>query len=140
MDLSWIEDLIKSPLVILELLFGMVVFILLAKHTGLSISKRGLQFKGTQNIAEILTAVKTIQSDDVRQEQKLDSLTKAVGNNAKDILRLSFYNTALSPSERLVSGRRYLLAGGNGVTQEAIQDLADQYPEVWAGIKLAIQE
>jgi hypothetical protein len=136
MDLSWIKD---SPLVIPELLLGIFVFILLAKHTGLSISKKGLQFKGTQNISEILTAVKTIQESDVRQEDKLDKLSDTIGNNAKDILRLSFYNTQLSLAERLVAGKRYLTAGGNGETQKDIQELANQHPDVWAGIEMAIK-
>jgi hypothetical protein len=43
MDLSWIGNL--SPLVVLELIFGIVIFILLAKHTGLSFSKDGLHFR-----------------------------------------------------------------------------------------------
>jgi hypothetical protein len=63
MDLSWIGDL--SPVVILELIFGIVVFMLLAKHTGLSVSKKGLQFKGAENIANILEAVKEIRKSDV---------------------------------------------------------------------------
>jgi hypothetical protein len=137
MDLSWIGTL--SPLVILELLFGLVVLVLLAKHTGLSISKNGLRFKGTENVSEILKAVKTIQESDVRQEDKLDKLSDTVENNAKDILRLSFYNAQLSPAERLVAGKRYLAAGGNGETQKAIKELADQYPDIWAGIEMAIK-
>ncbi|MDR0710059.1 MAG: hypothetical protein LBF77_08340, partial [Spirochaetaceae bacterium] len=136
MDLSWIKDL--SPLVILELIFGIIVFVLLAKHTGLSISKKGLRFKGAENISAILRTVETIKESDVRQEEKLDKLSGTVENNVKDIVRLSFYNTQLSPAERLVAGKRYLDAGGNGETQKAIRDLADHYPDIWAGIEMVI--
>jgi hypothetical protein len=138
MDLSWIKDL--SPLVVLELLFGIFVFVLLAKHTGLSISKRGLRFKGTENISNILKAVETIKESDVRQEQKLDKLAGTVGNNTKDVLRLTFYNARLSPAERLVAGKRYLAAGGNGETQKAIKELVDQHPDIWAGIEMVIKQ
>jgi hypothetical protein len=137
MDLSWIKDL--SPLVILELIFGIIVFVLLAKHTGLSISKKGLRFKGAENISAILRTVETIEESDVRQEEKLDKLSGTVWNNTKDVLRLTFYNTALSPEERLVSGKRYLDAGGNGKTQKAIEDFADQYPDIWRGIEMAMR-
>jgi hypothetical protein len=134
MDLSWIKDL--SPLVVLELLSGVVVFLLLAKHTGLSISKKGLHFKGTENISAILDAVRTIKESDTRQEGKLDKLSDTVGNNAKDILRLTFYNPELSPAERLVAGKRYLAAGGNGETEKAIEALKGQHPDVWKGIEM----
>jgi hypothetical protein len=137
MDLAWIGGL--SPLVVLELIFGVVIFVLLAKHTGLSISKDGIHFKGAENISSILTAVKTIQESDVRQEEKLDKLHENVENNGKDILRLSFYNEQLSPAERLVAGKRYLAAGGNGETQQAIKAMADQHPDVWAGIEMVIK-
>jgi hypothetical protein len=129
MDLSWIGTL--SPIVVLELIFGTVVFVLLAKHTGLSISKKGLHFKGAENINTILDAVKTIQQSDLRQEEKLDKLSDTVGNNVKDILRLSFYNVQLSPAERLVAGKRYLAAGGNGETERAVNELAAEYPDIW---------
>jgi hypothetical protein len=136
-DLAWIGTL--SPIVILELIFGIVAFLLLAKHTGLSISKSGLHFKGAENIVTILDTVKRIQDSDVRQEKKLDFLSDAVGNNVKDILRLSFYNSQLSPAERLVAGKRYLAAGGNGETQKAIKELSDQYPDIWRGIEMSIK-
>jgi hypothetical protein len=52
----------------------------------------------------------------------------------KDVLRLTFYNTSLSPGERLVAGKRYLAVGGNGPTQEAINELIIEYPDIWKGI------
>jgi hypothetical protein len=138
MDLSWISS--ASPLVILELLLGVFVFIMLAKHTGLSISKKGLSFRGTADISAILNTVNTIRESDVRQEEKLDSLSDSVKNNTKDILRLSFYNTQLSPAERLVAGKRYIAAGGNGETRGDVYKFAEEYPDIWKGIEMVSKD
>jgi L-rhamnose mutarotase len=33
-----------------------------------------------------------------------------------------------------VAGKRYLAAGGNGETKQAIDKYAEQHPDVWQGI------
>jgi hypothetical protein len=139
MDLSWISDL--SPVAIAELLLGLFAAIILAKHTGLSISKSGFRFKSSEraeeeskSITRISEAVHEIKESDVIQGAKIDDLSFTVKNNVKDTLRLTFYNDALSTAERLVAGKRYLAAGGNGPTEKAVNDLAAENPEVWEGI------
>jgi hypothetical protein len=111
----------------------------LAKHLGLSVSKNGLAFRADEKTDAILETVKAIKESDGRQEEEIKHLGEVVNNNAKDTLRLTFYNPLLSPAERLVAGKRYLAAGGNGETREAIDKLAAEHPETWQGI-MAVKE
>jgi hypothetical protein len=93
-----------------------------------------LYFKSAQKDDAIFETVKAIRESDGKQAEQIEKLSEKVNNNMKDVLRLTFYNTALAPGERLVAGKRYLAAGGNGQTQEAINALAAQHPAVWEGI------
>jgi hypothetical protein len=113
---------------------GLAAVLALAKHLGLSLSKKGLSFGASVKTDAILETVKAIRESDDRQEREIKLLGDAVNRNTRDTLRLTFYNEILSPAERLVAGRRYLAAGGNGETQRAIDDLAGQHPDVWQGI------
>jgi hypothetical protein len=132
MDLSWIAAL--TPLQIAEVIVGIMLLVLLAKYTGLSITKKGICFKSAQKNDAILGLVREIKESDDRQEQEIKLLGDAVNRNTRDTLRLTFYNEILSPAERLVAGKRYLAAGGNGETQRAIDELAGEHPDVWQGI------
>jgi hypothetical protein len=76
-----------------------------------------------------------------KHDKKLDTLINEVKvakeatlDNSKDILRLTFYNEKLSNVERMVAGRRYLAASGNGETKKAIDKLAAQYPIEWNAV------
>jgi hypothetical protein len=76
-----------------------------------------------------------------KHDKKLDLLItdlsvakEATLTNSKDILRLTFYNEKLSNVERMVAGRRYLAAEGNGETKKAIDKLAEQYPLEWNAV------
>jgi hypothetical protein len=132
MDLSWIAGL--TPVQIATLLVGIMILLALAKLLGLSISKKGLSFNTAMKTNTILETVKAIRESDGRQEAEIRRLGDNVNKNMKDTLRLTFYNELLPPAERLVAGRRYLAAGGNGETQRAINDLARKHPDVWEGI------
>jgi hypothetical protein len=146
MDMTWISELTPEKIIII--FAGVFAFILLAKYTGLSVGKKGLYFEKTEKLTSIHDMVSEIDvlnrrqeekidslcASDQRQEKKLDNLSSAVTNNTKDILRITFYNNTLSPAERLVAGKRYLAAGGNGETEKAVKELAAQYPEAWKAI------
>jgi hypothetical protein len=139
MDLSWIPGL--SPAQAIVLIFGIAVtlggvaaILVLSKHLGLSISKNGLKFKTSEKTDTILKTVNEIKDSNDRQEAEIKRLGDEVNRNTKDTLRLTFYNGALSPAERLVAGKRYLAAGGNGETEKAINDLTGKHPEIWKGI------
>jgi hypothetical protein len=133
MDFAWLADL--TPLQIAELIGGIALLILVAKYAGLSYSKeKGLHFKTKQISGDILETVKAIRESDARQEAVIKMLSETVSNNTKDVLRLTFYNTALSPAERLVAGKRYRACGGNGETEKAIRELAAEYPATWEAI------
>jgi hypothetical protein len=132
MDLSWIANL--TPPQIATFIIGIMILLALAKHLGLSVSKKGLSFKAAQKTDDILATVKAIKESDERQEAEIKRLGDNVNKNMKDTLRLTFYNELISPAERLVAGKRYLAAGGNGETQQAIDDFAQKYPDVWKGI------
>jgi hypothetical protein len=139
MDFSWISNL--SPIAIAELLLGLFAFVILAKHTGLSISRNGFRFKSFERaeeeskaVKQIREAVHEIKESDVVQAGKIDNLSFTLANNVKDTLRLTFYNTALSVPERLVAGKRYIERKGNGETEKAINELAAENPDIWAGI------
>jgi hypothetical protein len=76
-----------------------------------------------------------------KHDKKLDTLINEVKvakeatlDNSKDILRLTFYNEKLSNVERMVAGRRYLSASGNGETRKAIDKLAAQFPLEWNAV------
>jgi hypothetical protein len=137
MDLSWVAAL--TPLQIAEVIAGVMLLILLARYTGLTITKKGVFFKASQKNDAIFEAVKAIKESDGRQEQELKRLGERVNNNTKDTLRLTFYNPLLSPANRLVAGKRYLAAGGNGDTGKDIHEFAAQHPDVWQGI-MAVKE
>jgi hypothetical protein len=131
--MEWLSNL--TPIQIAEFVGGIVILIIVAKYTGLSYSKeKGLCFKSNQKSDSILETVMAIKASDEKQSSLIGELSGRVNNNMKDVLRLTFYNTALHPAERLVAGKRYLDAGGNGPTQEAINALAAEYPAVWEGI------
>jgi hypothetical protein len=139
MDLSWIAGL--SPAQAAVLIVGIVVILggaaavlALAKHLGMSVSKDGLSFKTSEKTDTILETVKAIKESDDRQEAEIKRLCAEVNKNTRDTLRLTFYNESLSPAERLVAGKRYLAAGGNGETQQANDDYAGEHPDVWQGI------
>jgi hypothetical protein len=138
-DLSWIAGLHPAQVIvliigILAVLGGLAAMLVLAKHLGLSLSKTGLSFRTSEKTDAILDTVRAIRESDGRQEQEIKRLGDEVNRNTKDTLRLTFYNEALPPAERLVAGKRYLAAGGNGETQKAIKALAGQHPDVWQGI------
>jgi hypothetical protein len=139
MDLSWIAGL--NPVQIITLIIGILavlgavaVMLVLAKHLGLSVSKKGLLFRTSEKTDAILETVKAIRESDGRQEQEIKRLGDEVNKNTRDTLRLTFYNEALPPAERLVAGRRYLAVGGNGETERAIKVLIAKHPDVWQGI------
>jgi hypothetical protein len=139
MDLSWIAKL--SPAQAAALIAGIVIILggvaavlALAKHLGMSVSKKGLSFRANEKTDAILGIVREIKESDARQEAEIKRLCFEVNRNTKDTLRLTFYNGALSPAERLVAGKRYLAAGGNGETQKAIGAYAAEHPEVWQAI------
>jgi hypothetical protein len=139
MDLSWIPGLTPAQAIILLIgvlvvLGGLAAVLALAKHLGLSVSKDGLSFKTAEKTDTILETVREIKESNDRQEVEIKRLGDEVNKNTKDTLRLTFYNEALSPAERLVAGKRYLAAGGNGETQQAINVLAGKNPDVWVGI------
>jgi hypothetical protein len=139
MDLSWIAELSPAQAAVLIIgiaitLGGIAALLALAKHLGLSVSKKGLSFKANEKTDAILETVKEIKESDGRQEEAIKRLGDDINNSKKDILRLTFYNEQLSPAERLVAGKRYLAAGGNGETQRAIDELAAKHPETWQGI------
>jgi hypothetical protein len=76
-----------------------------------------------------------------KHDKKLDVLIsdlsvakEAALANSKDILRLTFYNEKLSNVERMVAGRRYLAAAGNGETKKAIDSLAEKFPLEWNAV------
>jgi hypothetical protein len=138
MDLSWIKDL--TPVQIGELLLGLFAFIILAKHTGLSIDRKGFHFRSAEKTGAILETVTAIRKSDAKQEAKIDALSETVNNNVKDILRLTFYNTALTVPEQLVAGKRYLEAGGNGPTEKAIRELSWQHQEAWEAITMVSEK
>jgi hypothetical protein len=139
MDLSWIAGLAPAQTAalfigVLLVLGGLAAVLALAKHLGLSLSKKGLSFRASEKTDAILETVKAIRESDARQEQEIKLLGDTVNRNTRDTLRLTFYNAALSPAERLVAGKRYLAAGGNGETQRVIDEYAGKYPDVWQGI------
>jgi hypothetical protein len=148
MDMTWISELTLEKTIII--FAGIFAFILLAKYTGLSIGKKGLCFERTEKLTSIHDMVREINTlnrrqdekidilcaSDQRQEKKLDNLSTAVTNNTRDILRITFYNNVLSPAERLVAGKRYLAAGGNGETEKAVKEFAALYPEAWEAINI----
>jgi xanthine dehydrogenase iron-sulfur cluster and FAD-binding subunit A len=124
------------------LLIGILLFLVLAKHAGLSIDKQGLRFKSKEKLSSVLKMITAVKESDVIQEKKIDNLvgliaelSSAVNKSTRDVLRLTFYNDNLSPVERLVAGSRYLAIGGNGPTEQAINELAEKYPDVWESIK-----
>jgi hypothetical protein len=144
MDLSWIAGLMPAQTAALVtgavfILGGIAALLVLARHLGLSVSKNGLSFRTSEKTDAILETVKAIKESDERQERQVECLVDEVNKNTKDILRLTFYNELLSPANRLVAGKRYLAAGGNGETEKDIRDLAAVYPDVWQGI-LAVGE
>lgn len=144
MDLSWIAGLTPAQTVVLIIgivfiMGGLASVLVLAKHLGLSVSKNGLSFKTSEKTDAILETVNAIKESDDRQETEIKRLCIEVNKNTKDTLRLTFYNELLPPAERLVAGKRYLAAGGNGETQMAIDKYAGEYPDVWQGI-LAVGE
>jgi hypothetical protein len=139
MDLSWLTNLTPAQSVALitgitVVLGGLAALLALAKHLGLSVSRTGLSFKANEKADAILETVKAIKESDDRQEVEIKRLCTEVNKNTRDTLRLTFYNGALSPAERLVAGKRYLAAGGNGETQQAIDRYAEQHPDVWQTI------
>jgi hypothetical protein len=139
MDLSWTAGLTPAQIIvfiigILAVLGAVAALLVLLRHLGLSISKEGLSFRTSEKTDAILETVKAIKESDIRQEQEIKRLGDEVNKNTKDTLRLTFYNEALPPAERLVAGRRYLAAGGNGPTQRAIDAYAGEHPDVWQGI------
>jgi hypothetical protein len=119
---------------ILLVLGGLAAVLALAKHLGLSLSKTGMSFRTSEKTDAILETVKEIRESDGRQELEIKRLGDEVTKNTRDTLRLTFYNEILPPAERLVAGKRYLAAGGNGETQRAIDAYAGQHPDVWQGI------
>jgi hypothetical protein len=136
--MGWLANL--NPIQIAEFVGGIVLLIIVAKHTGLSYSKeKGLCFKSNQKSDSILKTVMAIKASDEKQSSLIGELSGRVNNNMKDVLRLTFYNTALPPAERLVAGKRYLAEGGNGPTREAINALASEHREIWEGI-MAVSE
>jgi hypothetical protein len=132
MDLSWIAEL--APIQIATFVIGITILLALAKQLGLSVSKNGLSFKAAKKTDTILETVKEIKESNDRQEIEIKRLGDEVNKNTKDTLRLTFYNDILPPAERLVAGKRYLAAGGNGETERAINGLAQKHPDVWEGI------
>jgi hypothetical protein len=139
MDLSWVAALTPAQTGalaagIMLILGGLAALLALARHLGLSVSKKGLAFKANEKTDAILETVKAIRESDERQEAEIKRLGDEVNKNTKDTLRLTFYNGALSPAERLVAGKRYLAAGGNGETEGAINALIEKHPETWQGI------
>jgi hypothetical protein len=139
MNLSWIAGLTPAQIVILIIgtvvvLGGMAAVLALAKHLGMSISKSGLSFKTPEKTDTILETVKEIKDSNDRQEVEINRLCGEVNKNTRDTLRLTFYNEALPPAERLVAGKRYLTAGGNGETKRAIDIYAGEHLEVWQAI------
>jgi hypothetical protein len=144
MDLSWVAALTPAQTIILLIgiavtLSGVAALLALSKHLGLSVSKNGLTFKTSEKTDTILETVKAIKESDDRQEAEIKRLGDEVNNNTRDTLRLTFYNESLSPAERLVAGKRYLAAGGNGETEKAINALIEKHPETWQGI-LAVRK
>lgn len=139
MDLAWIAELSPAQIVLLITgvviaLAGLAALLVLARHLGLSISKKGLSFKTDEKTDAILETVREIRELDERQEAEIKRLCIEVNKNTKDTLRLTFYNESLSPAERLVAGKRYRAAGGNGETQRAVDEYAAEHPDVWQGI------
>ncbi|MDR2742249.1 MAG: hypothetical protein LBB98_08885 [Treponema sp.] len=139
MDLSWITGLSPAQSAVLivgivVILGGVAAVLALARHLGLSVSKDGLSFKTSEKTDAILETVTAIKESDVRQEAEIKRLCVEVNKNTRDTLRLTFYNEALSPAERLIAGKRYLTTGGNGETQRAIDRYAGEHPEVWQAI------
>jgi hypothetical protein len=124
---------------ILVLLGGLAAMLTLAKNLGLSVTKEGLKFRANEKTDSILGIVREIKESDGRQELEIKRLGDEVNKNTKDTLRLTFYNQLLPPEDRLVAGKRYLDAGGNGPTEKAINAYAGQYPDVWRGI-LAVRK
>jgi hypothetical protein len=138
-DLSWLAGLTPAQMFaliigLLLVLGGLAALLALAKHLGFSVSKEGFSFRTSEKTDAILDTVKSIKESDDRQEQEIKRLGNEVTKNTRDTLRLTFYNEALPAAERLVAGRRYLDAGGNGPTEKAINDLIGQHPDVWQGI------
>jgi hypothetical protein len=139
MDLSWIAGLKPAQSVVLLIgtviiMGGVAAVLALAKHLGLSVSKNGLSFKTSEKTDAILETVNEIKECNDRQEVEIKRLGDEVNKATRDTLRLTFYNAALSPAERLVAGKRYLAAGGNGETKKSIEKLAAEHPETWQGI------
>jgi hypothetical protein len=144
MDLSWIPELKPAQIIvwitgITAVLGCLAALLALAKHLGLAVTKEGLSFRTSEKMDAVLEIVKDIQESDGRQEAEIKRLGDEVGRNTKDTLRLTFYNEALSPAERLAAGKRYLDAGGNGETEKAVNDLIEKHPEIWQGI-LAVRK
>jgi hypothetical protein len=113
-DTDFLSSFANSPITLSILVVGALAGLLIWK---------GLPLLRTYNVGY----------DKIRSG--IEDIKLCCTNNAKDILRLTFYNESLGIVERLVAGKRYLACGGNGLTGKAIDELAAEHPAEWEMIQ-----
>lgn len=98
----------------------------------ISIGKEGLAIekddKGkTITLKTILEEIKTVRS-------RLGTIEKNSVLQGCDILRINFYLINQPDETKLISGLRYLAAGGNGKTEKDVRDFIDDHHELYRTI------
>ena len=72
---------------------------------------------------ELVGLVRAVKESDGKQTALIEETRAVSSDNAKDILRLTFYQESLTVANRLVAGKRYLALGGNGETEKDVRPL-----------------